>query len=141
MALKSKTTAQRNYWHDLMQELAREIGDKVEDHKDPATGKMAYGLKSKIKMACRLYWTEDRERTEMLYEGLINAAEAAQKVVPNLTPCEFLVMARTRIIDAPIRRRSSETYSIEEYSVVIDEVRKMYFDNGLVPPHEPTERN
>lgn len=132
--MKAKTKTQRDTWHKAMGELALLIGDKVDDYIDPITNEKVFGLKSKIKDRVGLMWEKDEPRMDIFYEGLIRAAEQAQKVDPNMKAVEFLVMARSRIVNAPVKRRSSEKYDIEEYSAVIRETVNVYLENELQPP-------
>lgn len=132
--MKAKTKPQRDTWHKAMNDLAPLIGEKVDDYIDPVTNRPAFGLKSQIKDRVGLMWERDDLRMEMFYEALITAAEQAQKADPSMTAVDFLVMARPRIIKAHIKRRSSESFNIEEYSAVIRETVNVYLENELQPP-------
>jgi hypothetical protein len=117
-----------------MNDLAPLIGDKVDDYIDPVTNRPEFGLKSRIKDRVGLMWEQDELRMDMFYEALIKAAEQAQKDYPPLTAVDFLVAAKPRIIKAQVKRRSSESYDIEEYSAVIRETVNVYLENELQPP-------
>jgi len=132
--MKAKTKKQRDTWHDAMKELAPLIRDKVDDHIDPEINKWVFGLKSKIKDKVGLMWESDELRMEMFYETLVQYGEKTHKAFPDMTIVEFLVMIRPRVVKAPVKRRSSEDYNIEEYSAVIRQTVSEYLENELQPP-------
>lgn len=132
---KHKTKKQRDTWHKWLYALADDIGERVDDYIDPITNRLTDGLKTTIKERVGLLWGDDRRRMMMLYDGIMKAAEKAQIADPGMTLCEFVAMIGSRIVDAPVRRRSSEEYSIEEYNAVMEETKRMFFERGLTPPH------